>query len=171
MLEQVYSEVKKSLHFAESLYYSLVLLVGQSGTRKSKILNKLAQELGTSVINANLIISGQLLELTSKQRALRLPSILDEICSHAKSIVILDNIEVLFDKSLMQDPLKLLQSISRNRIVLSSWNGKFLQKKLLYAEIGHPEFKFYENADAVIIDMNSNIPIGIETKHCEAEQA
>ena len=105
MLEQVYSEVKKSLHSAESLYYSLVLLVGQSGTRKSKILNKLAQELGTSVINANLIISGQLLELTSKQRALRLPSILDEICSHAKSIVILDNIEVLFDKSLMQDPL------------------------------------------------------------------
>ena len=131
MLEQVYSEVKKSLHSAESLYYSLVLLVGQSGTRKSKILNKLAQELGTSVINANLIISGQLLEFTSKQRALRLPSILDEICSHAKSIVILDNIEVLFDKSLMQDPLKLLQSISRNRIVLSSWNGKFLQKKLL----------------------------------------
>lgn len=129
MLEQVYSEVKKSLHSAESLYYSLVLLVGQSGTRKSKILNKLAQELGTSVINANLIISGQLLEFTSKQRALRLPSILDEICSHAKSIVILDNIEVLFDKSLMQDPLKLLQSISRNRIVLSSWNGKFLQKK------------------------------------------
>ena len=86
MLEQVYSEVKKSLHSAESLYYSLVLLVGQSGTRKSKILNKLAQELGTSVINANLIISGQLLELTSKQRALRLPSILDEI-AHMQNLL------------------------------------------------------------------------------------
>ena len=45
MLEQVYSEVKKSLHSAESLYYSLVLLVGQSGTRKSKILNKISKYL------------------------------------------------------------------------------------------------------------------------------
>jgi len=171
MLEQIYTDVKKSLCSAESLYYRLVLLVGQSGTGKSTILYKIAQELELSVINANLIISGKLLELTSKQRTLRLPSMLNEICSHAKSPVILDNIEVLFDKNLMQDPLRLLQSISRNRTVLSSWNGTFLQNKLSYAESSHPEFKSYENTDALIIDMNSKISIGIEPKIFKAEQA
>ncbi|MFR9014305.1 MAG: BREX-3 system P-loop-containing protein BrxF [Desulfovibrio piger] len=171
MLEQVYSEVKNSLHSAESLYYRLVLLVGQSGTSKSKTLYKIAHELGIPVINANMIISGLLLELTSKQRALRLPSILNEICSNSNSLVILDNTEILFDSSLKQDPLRLLQSISRNRILLSSWNGRFLKNKLLYAEVGHHEFRSYENADALIIDMNSNTSIGEETKMCKAEQA
>lgn len=79
---------------------------------------------------------------------------LDGMCSSKKSPAILDNIEVLFDNTLMQDPLRLLQSISRNRIVLSSWNGTFLKNKLLYAESWHHEFKLYENVDALIIDIN-----------------
>ena len=155
MLEQIYTDVKRSLCSAESLYYSLVLLVGQSGTGKSAILYKIAKELSASVININLTISSKLLDLTSKQRILRLPSVLDEICSSKKSPVILDNIEVLFDKNLMQDPLRILQSISRNHIVLSSWNGTFLKNKLLYAESWHHEFKIYEDIDALIIDINS----------------
>ena len=154
MLKQIYTDVKKSLCSAESLYYRLILLVGQSGTGKSTILYKIAKELGVSVININLTISSKLLELTSKQRILRLPSMLDGMCSSKKSPAILDNIEVLFDNTLMQDPLRLLQSISRNRIVLSSWNGTFLKNKLLYAESWHHEFKLYENVDALIIDIN-----------------
>ena len=76
-------------------------------------------------------------------------------CKDEKAVEkILDNIEVLFDNTLMQDPLRLLQSISRNRIVLSSWNGTFLKNKLLYAESWHHEFKLYENVDALIIDIN-----------------
>lgn len=171
MLEQIYTDVKKSLCSAESLYYRLVLLVGKSGTGKSTILYKVAQGLGISVINVNLIISRKLLELTSKQRTLRLPSILDETCSYTKYPVILDNIEVLFDKNLMQDPLRILQYISRNRIILSSWNGTFSQNKLLYAESSHPEFKSYGNIDALIIDMNRKLSIGIESKIFKAEQS
>ena len=74
-------------------------------------------------LDVNLALSGELLELTAKQRSLRLPGILDQIADQAHSPVVLDNLEILFDNDLKQDPLRLLQGISRNRAVVASWNG------------------------------------------------
>jgi hypothetical protein len=38
-------------------------------------------------------------------------------------LVLLDNIELLFDVHLKQDPLRLLQGLSRNKTVVATWNG------------------------------------------------
>jgi hypothetical protein len=65
--------------------------------------------------------------------------------------VVLDNIEILFDKDLKQDPLRLLQGISRNRSVVASWNGTVSGSKLLYAEAGHPEYRSYDLEDTLIV--------------------
>jgi Cdc6-like AAA superfamily ATPase len=141
------------------MYHRLVLLVGETGTGKTGVLRDVAEELGTSVININLALAGELLELTAKQRSLRLQDILDRIAARDRSPVVLDNLEILFDKDLKQDPLRLLQSLSRNRTVLASWNGTMNCGRLLYAEAGHPEYRSYESIDALIVGMDGTATV------------
>lgn len=149
-----YDKIIRSIQAAEGLYHRLVLLVGETGSGKTGVLWDIAEEVGSSVVNVNLALSGELLELTAKQRSLRLPGILDQIAGKAQAPVMLDNLEIIFDKDLQQDPLRLLQSISRNRTVVASWNGTMNSGRLLYAEIGHPEYRSYESVDALIVGMD-----------------
>jgi ABC-type transporter Mla maintaining outer membrane lipid asymmetry ATPase subunit MlaF len=153
MAEPIHDKIKLSLQAAEGLYHRLVLLVGQSGSGKTGVLRNVAEGFGSSVINVNLALSGELLELTAKQRSLRLPGILGQIAANAQAPVVLDNLEILFDKDLQQDPLRLLQSISRNRAVVASWNGTMASGKLLYAETGHPEYRSYDAVEALVVEL------------------
>jgi predicted AAA+ superfamily ATPase len=153
MAVSIQDKIKQSLQAAEGLYHRLVLLLGETGSGKTGILRDIAEEFGSSVVNVNLALSGELLELTAKQRSLRLPGILDQIADQAQSPVVLDNLEILFDKDLQQDPLRLLQSLSRNRVVVASWNGTMHSERLIYAEPGHPEYRSYESVDALIVKM------------------
>lgn len=162
MAEPIHDKIKRSLQAAEGLYYRLVLLVGKTGSGKTSVLRKVAEEFGSSVVNVNLALSGKLLELTPKQRSLRLPGILNQIVDQAQTPVVLDNLEILFDKTLQQDPLRLLQSISRNQAVVASWNGIAKAGRLLYAEPGHSEYRSYDSVDALIVDMDDTATIDLK---------
>lgn len=140
-----------SLKNAKDLYHQLILVVGPSGSGKTGILKQIAAQEKSSVINVNLEISSRLLELTRKQRKTKLQTIFNDIVDGAQSPVILDNLEILFDMELEQDPLRLLQHASRNNLILASWNGTLQDKKLIYAEITHPEYRVYESSDTVAI--------------------
>jgi len=143
--------ILSSLETAKNLYHKLVLAVGPSGSGKTEILKQIAAQENTSVINVNLEISSKLLELTGKQRKTKLQTLFNDIVDGAQSPVILDNLEILFDMELEQDPLRLLQHASRNKLILASWNGILQDKKLIYAEITHPEYRVYEASDTVAI--------------------
>lgn len=144
MVEPIKEKLKQSLQAAEGLYHRLVLLVEETGSGKTAILQDIAIDFDTSVININLAISTELLELTDRQRSLRLSEILTKIIEQANTPAILDNIEILFDHGLQQDPLRLLKGISRNHTVLASWNGKISGDNLVYAEAGHPKYQSYD---------------------------
>jgi SpoVK/Ycf46/Vps4 family AAA+-type ATPase len=148
-------KLKQALQTAEGLYYRLVLLVGEAGTGKTQLLRTFAKELDTEVLNINLALAAELLELSTKQRALALPELLAQVVEKTKPLLLLDNIEILFDKHLQQDALKLLQGLSRNSAVVASWNGRLLTDKLIYAEAGHPEYRSYELNDLLIVDLNT----------------
>ena len=77
----------------------------------------------------------------------------------------------LLDKDLQQDPLRLLQSISRNRAVVASWNGSISFGKLLYAETGHPEYRSYDSVDALIVGMDGTATVDSAKNNREAGQA
>ena len=164
MATSIFDKIKRSIQATEGMYHRLVLLVGETGSGKTGVLRKIAEEVGSSVINVNLALSGKLLELTAKQRSLRLPSSLDQIVDQTQSPVVLDNLEILFDTNLKQDPLRLLQSISRNRTVVASWNGVMISGRLFYAEIGHPEYRSYDSVDALIVTMDGVATIDSENK-------
>lgn len=168
MIVLVQNKIKRSIQAAKGLYHRLVLLVGESGSGKTNVLRDIAEEFGAPVINVNLALSGELLELTTKQRSLRLPGILNQVADQIQSPMVLDNLEILFDKDLQQDPLRLLQSISRNRTLVASWNGSISSGRLLYAEPGHPEYRSYDTVDALIVSMDGTATVDVAKNDKEA---
>lgn len=145
--------------------------MGDTGSGKTAVLRDVADELGVPVININLELSAQLLELTAKQRALHLSGLLDQIAATGSSPLVLDNLEILFDKELKQDPLRLLQGISRNNSVVASWNGTAERGKLIYAEPGHPEYRSYDLIDTLIVNMDGAATVDTAMKTREAGDA
>ena len=133
------------------LYYRLLLLVAPSGSGKTRALQQLASETGAPLLNLNLEVSKRLLELTERQRALKLPEILQEAVGVDDPLVLLDNIEILFDLTLQQDPLRILQRLSRNRTVVAAWNGTIDGGYLRYATPEHPEYRRYAASDLAIV--------------------
>ncbi len=141
-----------SIDQAAGLYHRLVLVVAPAGAGKTWALQEVVRNRGTTVVNVNLELSRRMLDLTVRQRALQVPRLLDEIVSQAAGEpVFLDNIEILFDVSLQQDPLRLLQGISRNRTIVAAWNGSVQNDWLVYAAPDHPECRRYPVKDLVLV--------------------
>ncbi|WP_426289692.1 BREX-3 system P-loop-containing protein BrxF [Ensifer adhaerens] len=156
MREPIQDKIRDAIKQSEGLYHRLVLLVGETGSGKTTAIRDAAHELDADVINVNLALSGKLLELTERQRALHLSKLLDEAVENDAPVALLDNTEILFDHDLRQDPLRLLQSMSRNRCVVASWNGTITNNKLTYAEAGHPEYRSYDLTETLVVDMKQS---------------
>jgi len=143
--------ISQKIKHAQELYHRLVLVVAPSGSGKTAALREIASRLECGYINLNLELSRRLLDVTDRQRILQLPRLVDEITAGAGSeVVLLDNIEIIFEVSLKQDPLRLLQSISRNRTVVTAWNGAMENGYLTYATPDHPEHRRYLARDLVV---------------------
>ena len=146
------SRIQDVLLRTRDAYYKLVLAVGPARSGKTATLTELAAQHSWPRLNVNLRLSERLLELTHRQRATRVAGILDDIVRAERSdIVLLDNIELLFAQELAQDPLRLLQSLSRNQAIVAAWPGAFDGARLTYAEPGHPEARRYETPQAMIV--------------------
>jgi hypothetical protein len=136
-------------------YYRLLLLVGPIGAGKTPLLKSLCQQDGFPYLNVNLALSQRLLDLTDKERPLRVRRLLaDTIDKHAADVIILDNLELLFDPALHQDPLACLQGLSRNKTLIAAWGGNYMEGVLTYAEPGHPEYRRYERPEAIIVTLS-----------------
>lgn len=171
MAKTVHDQVMRSLQEVEGLYHRLVLVVGSAGAGKTDVLRAIAKELGATVTNVNLQLASELLELTAKQRSVRLPGILNEMIDQLKSPLVLDNLEILFDKSLHQDPLRLLQGLSRNRTVVAAWNGSLPSGRLQYAEPGHPEYRSYDTVDVILVDLEGKTSVSAPRHNREVGQS
>src|SRR5689334_7116274 len=103
-------ELRDAIRGVESGYYRLVLLVGRTRTGKTSIMRKLALQDGLPLVNVNLALSERLLELTAKERRLDASRCVGTIVDDQPgSVVLMDNIEILFARELEQDALRLLQ--------------------------------------------------------------
>jgi hypothetical protein len=151
-------QVAEQIEKAKALYNRLVIVVGPPRSGKTTALRDLHDERGWPLLNLNLALAEQLLDLTAKQRALRVARIVDDIVhNHAGDTVLLDNIEMLFHPELKQDPLRLLQSLSRNRTVAATWRGTYVGSTLTYATPDHPEYRRFDEPQALIVSIG-NIP-------------
>lgn len=154
------SNIEHQIEQASRLYHRLVLVVGAHHTGKTTTLQALAAKHDWPILNVNLALAERLLELTVRQRALRVARILsDLLAEQTADVVLLDNLEMLFHPDLQQDPLRLLQSLSRNRTLVATWRGLYDSRALVYATPDHPEYRRFEDPQAVIVRAQTNDPV------------
>lgn len=133
-------------------YHRLALVVGPVGSGKTPLLKALCRQQAIPYLNVNLALSRRLLDLTSRERPLRVRRLLAEAIDELPGdTVALDNIELLFDPHLHQDPLACLQGLSRNKTLIAAWGGTYKENVLIYAEPGHPEHRRYDRPDVTTI--------------------
>jgi hypothetical protein len=153
MVEPLADRVIRRIGQAAELYYRLVMLVAPAGAGKTAALQDVHERTAAPLVNVNLELSRRMLDLTERQRVLQLPRLLSEILrASAADVVLLDNVEVLFDLSLKQDPLRLLQGLSRNKTVVVAWSGSIDGEHMVYATPDHPEYKRYPIRDFLVVN-------------------
>jgi hypothetical protein len=152
MSESLVDQVLQKISEAGELYYRLILVVGPACSGKTKTLQEVSALTSAPLINVNLELSRRMLDLTERRRALQAPKLLGEIVGETRGeVALLDNIEILFDVHLKQDPLRLLQRLSRNKIIVASWNGSVIDGYITYAVPYHPEYHRYPICDFLVI--------------------
>ncbi|GIW90638.1 MAG: ATPase AAA [Pirellulaceae bacterium] len=181
MAEPLADQVLRKISEARELYHRLILIVGPAGSGKTSALQEVSASTSAPLLNVNLELSRRMLDLTERQRALQLPRLLQDVCAssvhcQASDVLLLDNVEILFDVKLKQDPLRLLQGLSRNRTIVAAWPGRITDapgaldtsatidarrtthdagRYLTYAVPDHPEYRRYPIRDLVIVDASS----------------
>ena len=150
--EPLSDQIISKMDEVAELYHRLILVVAPSGGGKTRALQEVAKCTSLPYVNLNLELSRRLLQLTERQRAIQMPRLLAEIVyvTDARA-VLLDNTEILFETTLQQNPLALLQGVSRNKVVVAAWNGRLERGHLTYATPDHPEHRRYPARDLVIV--------------------
>ncbi|MFO7866377.1 MAG: BREX-3 system P-loop-containing protein BrxF [Candidatus Aminicenantes bacterium] len=152
MIMPLSEQIMCKMDEAAEQYYRLILVVAPANSGKTTAFRDVRDRTGAPLVNVNLELSKRMLELTERQRILQLPRLLQEIVRNSGGkMILLDNIEVIFDVELKQDPLRLLQGLSRNKGVVAAWNGTIVENSLTYADPNHPEYRRYPVRDFLVV--------------------
>jgi len=122
-------------------YYKLTVLAGGASSGKTRLLKQVATQLDLPLINLSLLLSQRLLSQNRRQRSLNAENVAIEVIDeHLKDGLCLDDTELLFDSTLRLNPMVFLQDVSRNRLIVATWNGVVTGGELRYGHTGHPDY-------------------------------
>lgn len=154
MLEQLDQLVNE----ISALHSKLILLIGPPGSGKTNLLADLAGRRDMQVMNVGGVLGPRLASLSQRHRALQVGAVMRELTDEYASgdLILLDNLELLFDRSLKLDPLDLLKHHAHGRRVVAVWPGALCDGRLIYAQMGHPEYQDY--------GLDGLVPFEIEKK-------
>lgn len=114
----------------------------------SNLLIQYSQANDIPLINLGAELSAKLLEIPHLEWPKKVAGLFNALVEkNQTSIILLDRIEVLFDRTLAIDPLKLLKSSARNLTVVVVWPSVKSEILLTYAIPNHPEYRAYKQAE------------------------
>lgn len=150
-------QVKQAINVVKNHHTQLILLTGKYA---HKLSIETVLSYGYPILNLGLELSKRLVNTPKNDRAKLVATIFTVLIGEQKEhVIILNHIEILFDKSLSVDPLKLLQSNARNITLVVIWPGERTPSALTYAAASHPEYRNYKTTvlgDCLVVDANRN---------------
>ena len=138
-------KLEKLVDDITSLNSKLVLLIGPPRTGKTALLAQLSARRDATVLNVGAALGRRLLAVPSTRRHLQAAALMKDLTDETarQGLLLLDNIELLFDRTLQLNPLDLLKRHAHARRVIAVWPGELGEHRLSYAATGHPEHQDY----------------------------
>ncbi len=142
---QVIDKLDRLVDEVSALHSKLILLIGGPRSGKTALMEAYGSKKDLPPLRVGAELGAKLAALPQRRRQLQTTSILRDLADqHAKdNLLLMDNIELLFDRTLQLDPLDLLKQHARVRRVVAVWPGQLTEGRLTYATTGHPEHQDY----------------------------
>lgn len=138
-------DFKQAIERAKNYHTQLIVLHGEF---VSQCIVHASSFYDLPIINLSLELSNLLLTIPSQDRAISASSVFAKLIAEQKApVLLLDHIEIIFDRSLSIDPLKLLQNNAKNTTLIISWPGEKTASSLAYATPSHSEYRCYKISD------------------------
>ena len=133
----------------------LVLLVGASRSGKTKLLRELGTKLNIEPLNVGLELGRRLAATPINKRGFLAGELLREIGDKERTDdpLLLDNLELLFEKGLQINPLDLVKRLAHSKRVVAVWPGELRGDRLIYADMSHPEHRDYSRDGVVVLEI------------------
>ncbi len=114
----------------------LLLIIGQPGSGKSKMIRTYSQEKGIPIIDLDKIF----VNTPSEQLMSEMKNFLE---NYHKDVLLLDNKKILYAKNSKIDLLAFLKELSQSITVVATWNGKIEDGQLFHFRKDAPEDLIY----------------------------
>lgn len=99
-------------------------------------------------LNMNGLLSERLIGMPKQDRARSIAQLMVSLVSGAVGdVVLITGLEILFDRTLAVDPIRLLGTCAKNKTLLVCWPGDKTSSGLSYASPSHPEHRTYKASD------------------------
>ena len=133
----------------------LILLVGPSRSGKTRLLRQLSASLNVEPLNVGLELGRRLAATPNNKRGFSAGELLREIADreHTEDLLLLDNLELLFEPSLQINPLDLVRRLAHSKRVVAVWPGALRGDRLVYADMSHPEHRDYSRDGMVVLEI------------------
>lgn len=141
------SELEQLAQDISALHSHLILVTGVRGSGKTRLLRSFAERRNVAILNLGSELGKRLLEVPSSQRSRQAGTEFRALMqTHASNeLLLLDNLEVLFDANLALSPLDLLCKHARAQPIIAAWPGEQCGDRMIYADTGHPEHRSYSS--------------------------
>lgn len=124
------NEIQKKLEALKGAKYKLLLIVGQPGTGKSKLIHDYAKDTGNPILDLNTIFGEEVPEGSDSQYITKFMD--DFLTTYKPEVLLLDNKRVLYSKNSQIDLLSFLKKISEKKMVVATWNGMIKDGNLVH---------------------------------------
>ncbi|SDO87065.1 hypothetical protein SAMN04487897_12514 [Paenibacillus sp. yr247] len=115
-------------------------------------LEQVIQQIGIPAVHVSLLLSEQLRMLPLERRPFEVGKILRSLVMRVNNdVIFLNHIEYLFDRELKQNPIRLFENLSGNKIIIIRWPGTVECGSLKYATPEHHENYQSDNSYASYI--------------------
>jgi len=107
------------------------------------------------LVNLSKGLARKLVSLSIRDRVRRLEGEVEKVANDCGSSVWLTKLDVLFEPTLENDPMRLLKSIAKSQTVVAIWPGEITETSVVYSKPGKSDYKTYslkELNDIQVID-------------------
>ena len=134
---------------------NLILLVGPSRSGKTQLLGELSAKFNIHPLNVGLELGRRLAVTPNSKRGFSAGELLRELADKKRTedLLLLDNLELLFEPSLQINPLDLVRRLAHSKRVVAVWPGELRGDRLVYADMSHPEHRDYSRDGAVVLEI------------------